>query len=213
MPPDLKLTQGGLLRLNDLEALCDALARGGCSVIPTDTGYMMAVDALSEAAIARLYAIKGRPETNPVHVAVASLAMAETLAEISPTARQLAQAFLPGPLTIVCPKRALVPDALVANSGTLGFRIPDSPVVLQVCAAFGRPLTATSTNRSGQPPLWDADEIHAELGGELDFLVEARGFASRVPSTVVRVIGEAVTILRPGPLGREEIERQRRVLS
>lgn len=200
----------GLLAPDDLEALCGALAQGGCSILPTDTGYMMAVDALSEAAIARLYAIKGRPETNPVHVAVSSLAKAEELAELSETARNLARAFLPGPLTIVGPKREVVPPSLVANGETVGFRIPDSPVLLQICAAFGRPLTATSTNRSGQPPLWEAEEILAKMGGEIDFLVPAEGFAGRVPSTVVKVVGDEVTVLRVGPLGAEMIERAAR---
>lgn len=203
----LRTSQEGLLAEEDLEGLRQALARGGCSILPTDTGYMMAVDALSEGAIARLFAIKGRPEANPVHVAVANLAMAEELAEISETARKLAAAFLPGPLTIVCPKRSIVPDALVAHSGTIGFRIPDSPVVLQACAALGRPLTATSANRSGKAPLWEIEEIQAEMGEEIDFLVEAHGFASRIPSTVVKVVGDEVTILRPGPIGAREIEK------
>ncbi len=146
----LKLTPGGLLAQGDLERLCAALARGGCSVIPTDTGYMMAVDALSEASIARLYTIKGRPETNPVHVAVASLAKAEALAEVSDTARKLARALLPGPLTIVCPKRAIVPDSLVAGSGTVGSR---SRMAIGSSSAILRRSSAAFSATKGMRPV------------------------------------------------------------
>jgi L-threonylcarbamoyladenylate synthase len=180
------------------------------AVLPTDTGPMLACNALDPEAIEALFRLKGRRDGNPIHVAVPDMASAEKLVFMNGAARRVMESLLPGPLTVICPKRETVPDLLVAGTGNLGIRIPDSPAVLQICAAAGVPLTATSLNISGQSPRATIAETLADLHwGACDLVynvVDPGQAVLRAPSTVVRILGESgAEILRPGPVEQERI--------
>ncbi len=120
----INLLASGLLAGTAVHKICDLIVSGHCVVLPTDTGYMMAVNALNVDAISRLYKAKQRPLTNPIHVAVGSIKQADKLVHFSQKAYRLVDKFLPGALTIIAPKKDIVSDLLVANTGNLGIRMP-----------------------------------------------------------------------------------------
>ncbi len=203
------LTPNRLLRLAELDAVVLHLRRGGLVVLPTETGYLLGAAALDPDAVGRAYAVKVRSPRNPMHAAVTGLEMAEQLAHLGASARRLLETFTPGPLTVVCPKREAVPDILVAGTGTLGIRIPDSPVTLQIIAALGGPITATSLNVSGDPPRSTLDGTIAAL----EWKAEPALFVVRDPlcvlhprpSTLVSLVDGHRKILREGPVSAEAI--------
>jgi L-threonylcarbamoyladenylate synthase len=168
---------------------------------------MFAADASNESAIEHVYRIKNRPKSNPIHVAVATYVQAATLGFIGAKAERLMENFMPGPITVIVPKKESVLEILVASTGTVGIRIPDSPVVLQFCAEFGRPLTATSVNLANEHPLTDMSIIVETFGDQIDFIVESQGFPYSQPSTVVRILNEKVEILRKGQIPAQDILR------
>jgi L-threonylcarbamoyladenylate synthase len=200
-----------LLRLADAGRIADRLKRGGLAVLPTETGYMLAAMATSPAAIERAFTVKGRSESAVMHVACASLAMAQSAGRLTPRALRLLGELTPGPVTVIVDKTPLLSSRLVTRDGTVGIRVPDHPATLQVIGEVGAPLTATSLNRSGSPggPIgafdlrcldWPADDVVCVLEDD-DAIVHG------LPSTLVRVAGDAVEILRPGPVPEAEIRR------
>ncbi len=203
------VTKNRLLRLDDLNAITDQLVNGRLVVLPTETGYLLGADALNLDSVRRVFKVKNRPLTNPIHVIVSGLEMAEDLIFLSPTARRLCNSFMPGPLTIICPKKPIVSDLLVANTGNLGIRIPDNPVALQVAQAFRKPITATSLNVSGTSEGTSLDETLATLEWDDDppIVVTADSALFTYPSasTVVTFAVEPWQILRTGPITEEEI--------
>jgi L-threonylcarbamoyladenylate synthase len=198
-----------LLRLAEVAEVADALRDGGLAVLPTETGYMIAALATDEDAVLRAFEVKGRNLANTMHVACSSLAMAEEIAEITPLAGRLLGELTPGPITVVVRQTGRLPDRLVTINGTVGIRVPDHPATLQVVAAVGAPLTATSLNRAGEPagPI-DRRGLEA-LGWPSDAVVHvvqddgAIRFA--LPSTLVRVTGPDVEILRAGPINEDAV--------
>ena len=134
-----------------IERAARRINRGEVVVCPTDTGYAFAANALDTRAIARVFDLKGRSFSNPIHVAVDSIEEAAKYAQINEVARYLADHFLPGALTIVLPKKETIPSMHVAGLDTVGIRIPDNNVILKLAAATEKPLTTTSANISGQP--------------------------------------------------------------
>ncbi len=203
------LTPNRLLRLVDLDAVVLHLRRGGLVVLPTETGYLLGAAALDPDAVRRAFAVKVRSPRNPMHAAVTGVEMAEQLAHLGDAARRLLQIFTPGPLSVVCPKREAVPDILVAGTGNVGIRVPDSPVTLQIIAAFGGPITATSLNVSGDPPRASVDETIAALEWKAEaalFVVkDPQAVLYPRPSTLVSIVDGRCSILREGPISAEAI--------
>ena len=150
-----------------IERTARLINRGEVVVCPTDTGYAFAANALDTRAIARVFDLKGRSFSNPIHVAVSSIEEAGKYAQINEVARYLAGHFLPGALTIVLPKKEIIPSMLVAGLDTVGIRIPDNNVILKLAAAAERPLTTTSANISGHPTPYTVEEIIAQLGDNI----------------------------------------------
>ena len=150
-----------------IERTARLINRGEVVVCPTDTGYAFAANALDTRAIARVFDLKGRSFSNPIHVAVSSIEEAGKYAQINEVARYLAGQFLPGALTIVLPKKETIPSMLVAGLDTVGIRIPDNNVILKLAAAAERPLTTTSANISGHPTPYTVEEIIAQLGDNI----------------------------------------------
>ena len=150
-----------------IERSARLINRGEVVVCPTDTGYAFAANALDTRAIARVFDLKGRSFSNPIHVAVDSIEEAGKYAQINEVARYLAGHFLPGALTIVLPKKETIPSMLVAGLDTVGIRIPDNNVILKLAAAAERPLTTTSANISGQLTPYTVEEIVGQLGDNI----------------------------------------------
>jgi L-threonylcarbamoyladenylate synthase len=187
--------------------------KGEVVVCPTDTGYAFCVNALNTRAIPRLFALKGRSFDNPIHVAVHSLDAAEEYAHFNEAARYLADHYLPGALTIVLPKKEIVPAMLVAGRDTVGIRIPDNNVILRLAELAGKPLTTTSANISRQPTPYSVDEIAAQMGdnlARLALVLDQGPIKSRDLSTIVDLSVEPAQLIRQGRISWLEI---REVLS
>ncbi len=147
-----------------LEQAGRLINKGEVVVCPTDTGYAFSANALDTKAIAKVFHLKGRSYSNPIHVAVSSIEEAGKYADIDETAWFLASHYLPGALTLVLPKKEIVPSMLVAGLDTVGIRIPDNPVILRLTEMTRRPLTTTSANVSGKPATYSVEEVEAQLG-------------------------------------------------
>lgn len=201
----------GTVRLSDVEKIADSLKRGSLAILPTETGYMLAALATSTAALERAFTVKGRNASDVMHVACASLAMAETAGILSPRAIRLLGDFTPGPLSVIVNKTDLLPDHLVTLKGTVGIRVPDHAATLQVINAVGSPVTATSLNPSGSKPISvDGDSLQSLSWPENELIYVLRddhSIAYDCASTLVRVSGDEAEILRVGPIPEAEILR------
>jgi len=188
-------------------AAAAVLASGGLVALPTETVYGLAASATDGAAVAALYAAKGRPRFNPLICHVAGLAMAEAHGRLDDRARALGRAFWPGPLTLVVPLREASPIHPLALAGldTVGLRFPQG-VAGAVIAALGRPLAMPSANRSGRVSPTTAAHVAAEFGDGLPLLLDAGPSPVGIESTIVALTGAEPALLRPGGVPREEIE-------
>jgi len=184
------------------------LAEGGLVAFPTETVYGLGADAANPAAIARLYQAKGRPSFNPLIAHVGDLASAQRLGRFTAQAVALAQAFWPGPLTLVLPKTADCTVAELATAGldTVAIRVPSHPVARAILRAFGGPVVAPSANLSGHVSPTTAAHVESDLAGRIDLIVDAGPVEVGVESTIVGCLN-APMLLRPGGVPREAIER------
>jgi len=196
---------------SDIARAVERLRAGEPIVMPTETVYGVACDARSEQAVQRVFALKGRPETNPLPVLVAGVDDARSLVTDWPDAAQrLAAAFWPGPLTIVLPRKVDLAPSATAGRNSIALRCPDHPMALALAGAFDGPLALTSANRSGAAPATSAEGARAFLvdAGSPDVLVlDAGQCAVGKPSTVVRIdpTTEDIEILRPGSLTEDDL--------
>ena len=184
------------------------LLNGGLVGFPTETVYGLGADAANPAAIARLYQAKGRPAFNPLIAHVGDLAAAEAIAQFDSRARALAQAFWPGPLTLVLPKAQNCPIADLATAGldTVAVRVPAHNVARALLQAFGGAVVAPSANRSGHVSPTTAAHVLADLDGRIDLILDGGPVEVGVESTIIGCFDEPV-LLRAGGLPREAIER------
>src|SRR5271154_5143417 len=194
----------------DAAAIAEAarqLAGGGLVAFPTETVYGLGADATNGEAVARLYAAKGRPAFNPLISHVLDRAAAQKLAGFSDDAMRLAEAFWPGPLTLVLPKTAdcAVADLATAGLDTIAVRVPAHDVARKILTALARPVVAPSANRSGHVSPTTAAHVLADLGGRIDLIVDGGSTPVGVESTIVACLG-APMLLRPGGVAREAIE-------
>ncbi|MDQ1197765.1 L-threonylcarbamoyladenylate synthase [Agrobacterium sp. SORGH_AS 787] len=194
------------------EALDDAvrvLKAGFPVAIPTETVYGLAADATNPAAITRIYETKGRPQFNPLICHMASIAMAEQHAIFDPISRKLAEAFWPGPITLILPLRKESPIHSLATAGldTVGIRIPKG-FASALIEKLGRPLAAPSANSSGKISSTSAAHVEADLGQKIDLILDGGAAPVGVESTIIKVESDgSVRLLRPGGLVAKEIER------
>jgi len=198
-----------------IAAAAKALKQGKAVAYPTDTSYGLAVDAGNIKAVKKLYKIKGRNFNKPVHVVVPSIAYGKKIARWNPAASKLAKKFWPGALTLVLPVgKGLDPSLqkpirqLSANTGTIGLRMPKNKIAMDLAKHLGRPITATSANLSGQPDCYSADDIIRQFRNQThhpDIIINAGKLSKRKPSTLVSVSGNAIKILRQGPISEKQI--------
>ena len=193
----------------DVETAVSALLRGELVILPTETVYGLACDAGNARAVAAVFAAKGRPQFNPLISHVTGLEAALAIAELDLRMRRLAEAFWPGPLTLVAPVRdtGAVCDLARAGLGTVAVRAPDHPLAQAVLDALGRPVAAPSANRSGRPsPTTFADAVE-ETGASAAAALDGGPCRVGLESTVLGLAGEELVLLRPGSVTREAIEQ------
>ncbi|WP_411819669.1 L-threonylcarbamoyladenylate synthase [Hyphococcus formosus] len=196
-------------RSKEFTAASDIILRGGLVALPTETVYGLAADATNDRAVARIFEAKGRPQFNPLIIHVASMDMVAQHAIISPLAQKLADAFWPGPLTMVLPRRAESPVSLLVSAGldTIAVRMPKHELARDLIKKVGRPLAAPSANRSGSISPTTADHVKTSLGDKVDFILDGGPCSIGLESTIVLVAGKSVSLLRPGGIDRTAIEK------
>ncbi len=189
-------------------AAARCLAGGGLVAFPTETVYGLGADATNPAAVARIYQAKDRPSFNPLIAHVGDIGAARQIARFEATAMALAEAFWPGPLTLVLPKTSdcTVADLATAGLDTIAIRLPAHPLARQILRAFGGPVVAPSANLSGHVSPTTAEHVQSDLAGRIDLIVDGGAVEVGVESTIVGCFDEPM-LLRPGGLPRGEIER------
>ena len=185
-----------------------AIRDGGLVAMPTETVYGLAADATNGAAVARLYATKGRPRFNPLIVHVESLAHAARLAVFTPLTEQLAAQFWPGPLTLVLAAKPGngIAGLVTAGLDTIAIRMPAHAIAQELIAACGRPLAAPSANRSGRVSPTTAGHVAGEFGAEVAMILDGGAALHGLESTILDVTGTYPILLRPGSIAVERIE-------
>lgn len=197
-----------ILPVDDALPRAVALLRAGEVVaVPTETVYGLAGDATNGDAVARIFEAKGRPSFNPLIVHVASMEMGEAIADFDPLSRRLAKAFWPGPLTLVLPLGAdsEIHPLVTAGLDTVALRMPRG-FAARLIAALGRPLAAPSANSSGRVSATTARAVADDLGGRIPLVVDGGATPVGLESTIVRVVGGRVFLLRPGGVAAGDIE-------
>ncbi len=199
---------GGLVAATreNIDRAAALLQVGGLVAFPTETVYGLGASARDPAAVARVFAAKGRPADHPLIVHLGAAGLLEQWARTVPeAARRLAQAFWPGPLTLVLPRRPEVPDAITGGQDSVALRVPAHPVALALLHAAG-PLVAPSANRFGHVSPTTAAHVLDELGGAVDLILDGGPCAVGVESSIVGLLGDAPVLLRPGGVSPARLE-------
>jgi L-threonylcarbamoyladenylate synthase len=199
------------LRTADDASLAEAaklLRAGGLVAFPTETVYGLGADAANGRAVARIFEAKGRPQFNPLIVHVVDAAEAERHAVFHPAARKLAEAFWPGALTLVLPRRpdCGLSELVSAGLPTVALRVPAHPVAAKLLAASGLAIAAPSANASGRITATTAQHVRDSLGDKVDLILDGGATPLGLESTVIGFGGEKPVLLRPGAIARSEIE-------
>lgn len=185
----------------------EVLRQGGLVAFPTETVYGLGANGLDAKAVVGIFAAKGRPTDNPLILHIASMgAIHQIVREMPPLAVHLADAFWPGPLTLVLPKAAIVPLKTTAGLDTVAVRMPAHPIALALIAAAGVPVAAPSANKSGRPSPTEAAHVVTDLLGSIDVILDGGPTGVGVESTVVDCTGRRPVILRPGGVSKEALE-------
>jgi L-threonylcarbamoyladenylate synthase len=194
---------------DDIAAAAQALREGKLVAFPTETVYGLGADATDDKAVARVYAAKGRPSFNPLIAHVPDLESAFALGQFSPEAKALAEAFWPGPLSLVVPRAPSCPVSLLASAGldSIAIRVPSHPVALELLKAVGRPVVAPSANPSGRISPTTADHVRRHLKDKLAMVLDGGRCKVGVESSVVSFMDGAPKLLRQGGIPRTEIEK------
>jgi L-threonylcarbamoyladenylate synthase len=192
----------------DIERAAELIRRGGVVAFPTETVYGLGANALDVDAVDRIYAAKGRPPTSPLIVHVDSTGMARGIVSEWPAhAEALSQRYWPGPLTLVLPKLAVVPDRVTAGLNTVGVRVPAHPIALALIRAAGVPIAAPSANRFTEVSPTTAEHVRESLGDAVELVLDGGPTGVGIESTVLSLAGPGgPVLLRPGMISRAEIE-------
>lgn len=194
---------------NDIAAAAQALREGKLVAFPTETVYGLGADATNDAAVARVYAAKGRPSFNPLIAHVAEIDQAFALGQFTPEAKALAHAFWPGPLSLVVPRTADCPISLLASAGndSIAIRVPSHLMALELLRATGRPVVAPSANPSGRISPTTADHVRRHLKDKVAVVLDGGRCKVGVESSVVSFLEDGPKLLRQGGVPRTEIEK------
>jgi len=179
---------------------------GGVVALPTESFYGLAVHAVSEKAVERLFAVKGRREDNPLLILIASReTLGSYVREVPDRAQKLMKRFWPGGLTLVFHAKPVLPDLLTAGTGKIGVRLSSHPVPRALAEAVGAPITGTSANRSGQPGCSTAEEVMVALGGDIDLILDGGRTPGGESSTVLDLTCDPPVILRDGIVSHDQL--------
>lgn len=186
----------------------EVLGRGGLVAFPTETVYGLGADATNDRAVVGIFECKGRPRFNPLIVHVLNSSQAEELVQFSRLAERLAEAFWPGPLTLVLPRKESCSLSLLVSAGlkTAAVRVPSNAVAQELVAAADRPIAAPSANRSGHVSATTAQHVARDLNGRVDLILDGGTTATGIESTVIGFASGLPVLLRPGAIGKEQIE-------
>jgi L-threonylcarbamoyladenylate synthase len=188
-----------------LDEILRVFRGGGVAAVPTESFYALAARSFDVRAVQRVRAMKGRPDNQPLPIMIADRAQLDALvAGVSAPAALLIEAFWPGPLTLTFRAASLVPEAVTGGTGTVGVRQSPHVLLAPLLHRVG-PLTATSANRSGQPPEDTAAGVDAVFGEELDLILDGGQTAGGLPSTLVETAGP-LRLLREGPISRAQLD-------
>lgn len=195
---------------NDLELAVAALRQGRLVAFPTETVYGLGADAINGAAVGRVFEVKGRPVTHPLIVHLASGDHVANWADLDDrqqrAVRLLADAFWPGPLSIVIPRSALAASETVGGRETIGLRVPDHPVALALLEAFGGGVAGPSANRFGGVSPTTAAHVIEDLGPLVDVVLDGGPTHVGLESTIVELVGEQPLLLRPGAVTKDQLQ-------
>jgi L-threonylcarbamoyladenylate synthase len=190
-----------------IEAAARRLRAGELVAFPTETVYGLGADAANPAAVARIFAAKGRPASHPVIVHLASAdQLGDWVQAVPESARRLAAAFWPGPLTLVLPRAARVPDAVTGGQDTVAVRVPAHPVARQLLEAFGGGIAAPSANRYGRVSPTRAEHVREEFGAAVGLVLDGGDCEVGLESTIVACLDGRPRLLRPGGITRAQLE-------
>lgn len=182
------------------------LAEGQLVAFPTETVYGLGANALDITAVRGIFAAKGRPGDNPLIVHIHDRSQLDGICEVNDTALRLMDAFWPGPLTIILPRKAAVPDVVTANLDTVAVRMPSHPVALAMLKACNLPVAAPSANRSGKPSPTSARHVFDDMEGRIPLIIDGGKSDVGLESTVISLVGEKPCILRPGGVTKAMLE-------
>lgn len=184
---------------SDIARAADIIRKGGLVVIPTETVYGLGGDGTNKDSARRIYEAKGRPSDNPLIIHISSPEQAEKFSYTNKTYYKLAEAFMPGPLTVVLPKKDTVPSEVTGGLDTVAIRCPSHPTARAIISAAGVPIAAPSANTSGKPSPTRAHHVVADLDGKVDMIIDGGECEIGLESTIVMVNpDESLTLLRPG---------------
>ncbi len=191
-----------------IERAAELLRAGDLVAFPTETVYGLGADATNAKAVSRIFAAKGRPADHPVIVHLHDISQVERWASAMPdAARRLAEAFWPGPLTLILPRAASVHDAVTGGQDSVGLRVPSHPVARELLEAFGGGIAAPSANRFGRISPTRAAHVAGDLGDAVALILDGGACDVGIESTIVALTGDAPVLLRPGAIGERELAR------
>ena len=190
----------------ELRVICNLIKNGELVIFPTETVYGIGANALDKDAVSKIFIAKGRPSDNPLIVHIADKHDIEKyVKEVTPVEQKLIDAFMPGPFTLVLPKKDNIPDIVSGGLDTVAIRMPSNPIARGIISFSGVPVAAPSANVSGKPSGTSIDDIRKELEGKVSAIIDGGETEIGLESTVVKVIHEIPVILRPGKITDKDI--------
>ncbi len=192
---------------NEIKQATEEIRKGNLVLFPTETVYGIGANALNAEAVKKIFIAKGRAQDNPLIVHVSNIQMVEEIVEdISNLERKLIEKFWPGPLTIIFPRKNVIPNVVTANLDTVAIRMPSNKIASILIEKAGVPIAAPSANISGKPSGTKVEDIIAELDGKVSYILDGGSTDIGLESTVIRVDGNSIDILRPGKITKEQLE-------
>ncbi len=182
------------------------LRDGGLVALPTETVYGLGVNGLSAEATRKVYAAKGRPSDNPLIIHLASAEDAGQYCEVNSAFKKLAERFMPGPITVILPKKSCIPDSVTGGLPTVAVRVPSHPIAHRLIELAGIPIAAPSANLSGKPSTTLVEHVIEDMNGRIDMIIDGGPCTIGLESTIVVPNGETIQLLRPGAVTVEMLK-------
>ena len=191
---------------NNIVRAAEIIRNGGLVAFPTETVYGLGGNGLMEEAASRIYAAKGRPSDNPLILHISDPMDAEKYCFVNPLYYTLAAAFMPGPLTVIMPKRPIVPYTVTGGLDTVAIRVPSDPIAHRFLELCGVPVAAPSANISGRPSPTAAEHVIEDMSGRIDMILCGKECEIGLESTIVKLDDDHLTLLRPGAITPSMLE-------